>query len=87
MGVPLLVGGRVIGVLKIENISLKGVADERDFDQEVQQRLDVLAQGKVYLPLILKAPGPPPPPTGSRVVHVHDTEATYWDFSSGWYGA
>jgi len=44
LGVPLLVGGTVIGVLKIENISLKGVPDERDFDQEVQQRLNVLAQ-------------------------------------------
>jgi GAF domain-containing protein len=44
LGVPLLVGGTIIGVLKIENISLRGVPDERDFDQEVQQRLDVLAQ-------------------------------------------
>jgi GAF domain-containing protein len=44
LGVPLLVGGTIIGVLKIENISLKGIPDERDFSQEVQQRLDVLAQ-------------------------------------------
>lgn len=48
-------------------------------------KLDALAQGKVYLPLILKAPEPPPPPTGSRVVHVHDSDATDWT-GSGWYG-
>jgi GAF domain-containing protein len=44
LGVPLLVGGTIIGVLKIENISQKGIPDERDFDQESQRRLDVLAQ-------------------------------------------
>jgi len=44
-------------------------------------KLDVLAQGKIYLPLILKAPSPPP----SKVVHVHDSGATNWT-GSGWYG-
>ena len=69
--------------------------------------LNALAQGKVYLPLILKSPAtptptatptntptatpttpsePPPPPSDSRVVHVHDPNATDWDFSTGWYG-
>lgn len=52
-------------------------------------RLDALAQGKIYLPLILKSleptPEPPSPPTGSRVVHVHDSDATNWN-GSGWYG-
>jgi hypothetical protein len=46
-------------------------------------KLDALAQeGKVYLPLILKAPEPPP----ARVVHVHDNGATNWN-GGGWYGA
>jgi hypothetical protein len=44
-------------------------------------KLDALAQGKIYLPLILKAPTPPP----SKVVHVHDSGATNWT-GSGWYG-
>jgi uncharacterized protein (DUF362 family) len=44
-------------------------------------RLDALAQEsiKIYLPLILKAPS-------SRVIHVHDSTATYWDFGSNYYG-
>ena len=25
-------------------------------------------------------------PIGTRVVHVHDPDATNWDFSTGWYG-
>ncbi len=50
----------------------------------------------VYLPIIIKdsVPTPPPtavpptttPPEGSRVVHVHDPDATSWDFSANWYG-
>lgn len=45
-------------------------------------RLDALAQGtKIYLPLILKPPSP-----SNRVVHVHDTDATYWNFGSSYYG-
>jgi len=44
LGVPLLVGGTIVGVLKIENISMVGVLDERDFTPDIQQRLDVLAQ-------------------------------------------
>ncbi len=31
-------------------------------------------------------PGTPPPPPNNRVVHVWDTQATYWNFSTGWYG-
>jgi hypothetical protein len=32
-------------------------------------------------------PSPAPTPSGRpRVAHVHDTGATSWDFSSGWYG-
>lgn len=44
-------------------------------------RLDALAQEsvKIYLPLILKAPS-------SRVIHVHDSDATYWNFGSSYYG-
>lgn len=45
-------------------------------------RLDALAQGpKIYLPLIFKAPSP-----SKRVVHVHDSDATYWDFGGNYYG-
>jgi len=46
-------------------------------------RLDTQAQEsvKIYLPLILKAPTP-----SNRVVHVHDSNATYWDFGSNYYG-
>jgi GAF domain-containing protein len=44
LGVPLVVGGTIIGVLKIENISTVGISDERDFTPGIQQRLDVLAQ-------------------------------------------
>jgi hypothetical protein len=42
----------------------------------------------VYLPIIFKGGSEPlPPPTANgRVVHVHDPDATYWNFSSGWYG-
>ncbi len=29
---------------------------------------------------------PHSPPTGARVVHVRDENATSWDFSTGWYG-
>lgn len=43
LGVPLLVGGQIIGVLKIENISYEGTPDERYFDAKIQQQLDVLA--------------------------------------------
>lgn len=44
-------------------------------------KLDASAQEsvKIYLPLILKAP------TSSRVVHVHDSDATDWNFSTGYY--
>ncbi len=48
--------------------------------------LDAAAQDpKFYLPLILKGPGPAPPPMGSRVTHVYDSNATNWT-GSGWYG-
>jgi hypothetical protein len=42
----------------------------------------------VYLPIIFKGEGGPlpPPTTNGRVVHVHDPDATNWNFSSGWYG-
>jgi len=38
---------------------------------------------RVYLPLIAHNY---PPPESARVVHVHDPDATSWDFSTGWYG-
>lgn len=44
MGVPLLVGGNIIGVLKIENTEEVGNPSQRVFSYEVQQRLNVLAQ-------------------------------------------
>ncbi len=44
LGVPLRVGGTIVGVLKIENISEIGTPDDRDFDLQIERRLDVLAQ-------------------------------------------
>ena len=44
LGVPLVVGGSIIGVLKIENVSVVGKNDKRIFSQDIQQRMDVLAQ-------------------------------------------
>jgi hypothetical protein len=42
--VPLLVGGTIIGVLKVENISIKGREDNREFSHEARRRFDLLAQ-------------------------------------------
>jgi signal transduction histidine kinase/CheY-like chemotaxis protein len=44
LGVPLKVGETVIGVLKVENESLEGVPDTRDFSTEAQRRFEILAQ-------------------------------------------
>jgi GAF domain-containing protein len=44
LGIPLQVGGTIIGVLKAENISQTGVPDPRDFSREAQQRFEILAQ-------------------------------------------
>lgn len=35
---------------------------------------------RAYFPLVMK--GYPK----AKVVHIHDSEATYWDYSTGWYG-
>jgi hypothetical protein len=43
-GVPLRLGGSIIGVLKVENQSILGVPDLRDFPPEALRRLDLLAQ-------------------------------------------
>ena len=45
LGVPLQVGGATIGVLKVENVHVIDQTDDnRDFDEEDQRRLDLLAQ-------------------------------------------
>jgi GAF domain-containing protein/AAA+ ATPase superfamily predicted ATPase len=44
LGVPLQIGGTVIGVVKVENISERGKPDDRDFSQEDQRRFEILAQ-------------------------------------------
>lgn len=44
LGVPLRIGGTIIGVLKIENTSTIGEPDPRAFSRETQRRLDILAQ-------------------------------------------
>jgi len=41
---------------------------------------------ETYLPLVLSDSGEDPPIDSSRVVHVQSTDATNWDFTSGWYG-
>lgn len=43
-GVPLIVGGTTIGVLKIENKTPFQVIDSRQFSTEVKQQLEILAQ-------------------------------------------
>ncbi len=44
LGVPLQVGGDIVGTLKVENISYIGKPDLREFDKEAHRRFDVLAQ-------------------------------------------
>lgn len=44
LGVPLRVGGAVTGVLKVENVSRRSRPDDRDFDDQQQRRLAILAQ-------------------------------------------
>ena len=44
LGVPLRVGGSIIGVIKVENITLKGQLDNRSFSPEAQRRFDLLSQ-------------------------------------------
>ena len=44
LGIPLQVGGRIIGVVKVSNVSLKGLPDPRDFPPEAEQRFEILAQ-------------------------------------------
>jgi len=44
LGAPLQVGGTIIGVIKVENTSLIGVPDERNFADEARQRFHTLIQ-------------------------------------------
>lgn len=44
IGVPLMVGGVTVGVIKVENVHSKGKPDDRDFQVEDQRLLDLLAQ-------------------------------------------
>jgi len=44
LGVPLKVGGTIIGVLKVENIAKCSELDTRDFSKESQRRANVLSQ-------------------------------------------
>jgi GAF domain-containing protein len=44
LGVPLKIGGTVIGVLKVENISIVSQPDTRVFSEQAYRRFDVLAQ-------------------------------------------
>lgn len=43
-GTPLILGGTPMGVLKIENKTLIGQPDSRQFSTEVKQRLEILSQ-------------------------------------------
>jgi GAF domain-containing protein len=51
LGVPLRVGGRVIGVIKVENRSMSEVPDPRDFSEQARRRFDLLA-GDVALAIV-----------------------------------
>lgn len=64
-------------------LGLHQLARGLDFEA-IAQTLDKF----VYLPIIFKGESEPlpPPATNGRVVHVHDPNATNWDFSTGWYG-
>ncbi len=44
LGVPLRVGGAITGALKVENASPTSTADTRDFGEQHQRRLNLLAQ-------------------------------------------
>jgi GAF domain-containing protein len=44
LGVPLRIGGRIIGVLKVENQSIIGTPDPRNFPPDALRRFDLLAQ-------------------------------------------
>lgn len=44
LGVPLAIGGEIIGVVKVENKAKKGVPDLRDFPKTSQQCFEILAQ-------------------------------------------
>ncbi len=44
LGSPLQVAGEVKGTLKVENISIIGKQDDREFSKEARRRFDVLAQ-------------------------------------------
>ncbi len=43
LGVPLQIGGVITGVLKVENVFVRGTVDDRDFSDVQQRRLDLLA--------------------------------------------
>jgi signal transduction histidine kinase/CheY-like chemotaxis protein len=43
-GVPLQIGGRIIGVVKVENTTRKDHNDPRDFSLDAKQRFEILAQ-------------------------------------------
>src|SRR5271157_1151244 len=44
LGTPLQVGGRIIGVVKVENTSARGQIDSREFSPEARDRFELLAQ-------------------------------------------
>lgn len=44
LGIPLQVGGRIIGVVKVENTTEQGNDDLRDFPAAAQRRFEILAQ-------------------------------------------
>jgi GAF domain-containing protein len=57
-GVPLRVGGTIIGVLKIENVSLKDKVDDREFSEEIRSRVDALAPNVALAIKRLQLQGP-----------------------------
>lgn len=44
LGIPLHVGGSIIGVIKVENTANVHLEDSRDFSPEAQQQFEILAQ-------------------------------------------
>lgn len=76
-GVPLQIGGTIIGVIKIENISPKNKQDQRDFSAPEEQRLEVLAQdiAMAITRLQIQIPG--------RYTVIHEAQRTILEILRG----
>ncbi len=77
LGVPLRVGGTIIGVLKVENISRIGEIDSRCFPKEAQWHFDVLAQEIALSIMRLQEQ------SGARYQVISDAQPTIFEILRG----